>query len=164
MNRELQDLIVALGAEAAGLECLLRLARVQQRAMVRGRVPLLEKVTRRIVAGIPRAEAAGRAREAAAAKALAAAGRAGVDPLALRSLLDGPDRATLDAALTRLSDAALGLRRQNFQNHQLARVSSDVVRGQIDLLTGQVVPGEPTYGPREEPVGAGRRGVMDGRA
>lgn len=164
MSDGLGTLIEALEEETYQLRRLHRLARIQQRAMVRGRVPLLGKVNRRIEAGIPRAESAGRAREAAAVRALADHGGQGMDPLVLRERLVGADREALDRALTDLSEAALGLRRQNFQNHQLARVSSDVVRGEIDLLTGEAMAGSPTYTPREEPVAAGRRGVMDGRA
>jgi len=160
----IEQLEAAVAAESSALQRLLRYARIQQRAMVRGRVGLLTKVSQRISDGVLRAESAGRARESIAAEIARSLGCPTADTLALRGRVPTAERDRLDAALADLSDIAVQLRRQNFQNHQLARVSTDLVRGEIDILTGAFGPAEPTYSPREDAVAAGRPGVVNGRA
>lgn len=160
----IEQLTTAIAEEALALRRLLRLARIQQRAMVRGRIGLLAKVSQRISDGVLRAEIAGRARESIAAEVARGLGCPTADTLAVRGRLPVAERDGLDVSLAELSEIAVQLRRQNFQNHQLARVSTDLVRGEIDILTGAFGPAGPTYSPREDAVAAGRPGVVNGRA
>ena len=78
--------------------------------------------------------------------------------------LEPEDRLRIAAAHDALAAAAERLYRTNFQNHQLASYSIDLVREEMRILSGDT-PDEQAYGAEGEALeAAGASGFMDGRA
>lgn len=161
----LPALVDAAEREAEAYAALLRLATRQRRYMVRRDARRLTAVAAAIAEHVEQA----RATTAHRTRCLAdVASQLGVRPEALElqslaGLADNKLRGRLEVALRRLADVAGLLYRRNFQNHQLARFSLDLVAQEKAVLVGAELPPD-DYERSGETRRVDLRGAVDGRA